>query len=242
MDFDLIGTFFVLVGLELVLGIDNILLIAIVTERLPKHQQAFARRLGLVLAAGIRVLLLLGATWLTQLTTPVVTIAGFGLSWRDIILLGGGLILLWKSVKEIHHMVGGEAGEEDAPVHGTITMPWAIGQILVLDVVFSIDSIITAVGLTNHVGVMIAAVLVTIGAMLFFAGPVASFIQSNPALKILALSFLVCIGATLFMEGMHKEVPKAYLYLPMGFALVVELVQMRYAARKKAKKAKTKGA
>jgi predicted tellurium resistance membrane protein TerC len=236
MDFDLIGTFFVLVGLELVLGIDNILLIAIITERLPVHQQAFARRLGLTLAAGIRVLLLVGASWLTQLTTPVVTVMDFGLSWRDIILLGGGLILIWKSVKEIHHMVGGEADGEEKPVHGTITLPLALGQILLLDIVFSIDSIITAVGLTNHLGVMIAAVLVTIAAMLFFAGPVAAFIQGNPALKILALAFLVCIGATLFMEGMHKEVPKAYLYLPMGFALAVELVQMRYTSRKKGRK------
>jgi len=213
-----------LIGLELVLGVDNVLVISIFTGRLPEAQRNKARITGLSFALLARILMLWVVLALASLTQPV----AFGFSVRDILLLAGGLFLLYKAVKEIHHSV--ELKEEKAAAtralhKGFITV---ITQIVLLDIIFSLDSVITAVGLTNQIWVIITAVLVSFIAILFYSKPVGEFILRNPTLKILALSFLITIGVTLFMEGLHERVPKAYIYLPMGFALFVELLQMRY--------------
>jgi predicted tellurium resistance membrane protein TerC len=224
MDYSLLATFALLVGLELVLGIDNILLISIITDRLPAKVRKKARYLGLGLAMGIRCLLLLGAAHLLALEKPIL----FGLSWKSIILFVGGGFLLVKAVKEIHHVVEGAHDEAVAGKLAT-TFGAAIMQIVLLDIVFSIDSVITAVGLTESLGVIYAAVLFSFALVLAFAGIIADFVGRHPTLKILALSFLVTIGVTLCIEGFGGHVPKGYIYLPMGFALVVELLQLRFA-------------
>jgi predicted tellurium resistance membrane protein TerC len=213
-----------LLGLELVLGIDNVLVIAVFAGRLPENQRRKARTIGLALALVARIGMLVLVLALASLTTPVL----FTLSVRDMILLAGGLFLLYKAVKEIHLTV--ELKEETEIAQGAVPRGFAavITQIVLLDIVFSIDSVITAVGLTSQLWVIVGAVLLSFIAILFFAGPVGDFILHHPALKILALSFLITIGVTIFMEGLHKHVPKAYIYLPMGFALGVELLQMRY--------------
>lgn len=224
-----LATLALLIGLELVLGIDNILVISLVVSRLPESQRRFARITGLLLAMVLRLVFVAGAFWLVQLTKPV--LFDF-LSVKDLILLAGGLFLLWKSVSEIHHVV--EVKEEHGPsISAKNAISAAILQIVMLDIVFSIDSVITAVGLTQNLVVISLAVIVSFGGLLFYAGPIGEFILRHPALKILALSFLVTIGVTLVLEGMHKHVEKGYIYLPMGFALVVELLQMRYLANKK---------
>ena len=223
-----IGTLFLLIGLELVLGIDNILLISIVTSRLPQAQRKFATQLGLGLALLLRILFVLGASALTRLTEPVL----WELSWRGIILIVGGGFLMFKAVREIHHVV---EMKDHAPGASKVKASFgsAVLQMLALDAVFSIDSVITAVGLTDQLVIIIAAVLISFLAVMFFAQTVSSFIEGNPALKVLALSFLVTIGVTLFMEGMGREVPKGYIYLPMGFAFAVELLQMRMSHNQK---------
>ncbi len=228
MDPNAWATFALLIGLELVLGIDNVLLISIVTGRLPEHQKEKARLLGLGLALVARIVALFGATALVRLTSPVF----MTFSWKDLVLLAGGLFLIYKAVKEIHHVV---ESEED---HGELgaaksTFFAAITQIVMLDIVFSLDSVITAVGLTPHLPIIIAAVLVSFVIVLYFASAVAKFVQDHPSIKILALAFLVVIGVTLFMEGFHQNVSKAYIYLPMGFALSVELLQMRRDHKRK---------
>lgn len=224
MSADIFVTFLLLVGLELVLGIDNILIVSILAGRLPKDVQEKARKLGLTLAMAMRIVMLLGVTALQKLTTPI----AFGLSGRDLILLAGGLFLIYKAVKEIHHVV--ELKDETGGVEAkSVSFSSVIIQILLFDLVFSLDSVITAVGLTDNLWVIIAAVVASFVLVLAFARPIANFVHEHPALKILALSFLLTIGITLCMEGLHKEVPKAYIYLPMGFALLVELLQMRYA-------------
>jgi predicted tellurium resistance membrane protein TerC len=218
-----------LLGLELVLGIDNVLVIAVFAGRLPENQRRRARTIGLTLALVARIGMLVLVLALASLTQPLF----FDLSVRDIILLAGGLFLLYKAVKEIHHTV--ELKEEKEMVQKSVHRGFAavIVQIVLLDIVFSIDSVITAVGLTSQLWVIVGAVLLSFIAILFFAGPVGEFILHHPALKILALSFLITIGVTIFMEGLHKHVPKAYIYLPMGFALGVELLQMRYERNRK---------
>jgi predicted tellurium resistance membrane protein TerC len=226
-----LATFFLLIGLELVLGIDNVLLISIVTDRLPKAQRALARRVGLGLGFLLRVLFILGASALTRLTDPVFA----GLSWRGLILISGGCFLLFKATREIHHVVQAKDDHAAGGKKG-LTFFSAIVQLLVLDAVFSIDSVITAVGLTDNVYIIVGAVLVSFIIVLYFAAAVSSFISRYPALKILALSFLVTIGVTLFLEGMGYHVPKGYIYLPMGFSLVVELLQMRYTANQRRRK------
>lgn len=221
MDLNLLATLALLIGLELVLGIDNILLISILTGRLPQEKQRFARQLGLGLALLARVVFILGASWLTRLTTPV-----WGeFTYKHLILLIGGLFLLFKAAKEIHHTV--EHHDDHGASKTYAVFGQVIFQIILLDIVFSIDSVITAVGLTDVLWVIITAVLASFLVVLFFAQPVSQFVQNNPALKVLALAFLMCIGVTLFIEGMNYHVPKAYIYLPMGFALLVELLQMR---------------
>lgn len=225
---DILATLALLIGLELVLGVDNILVITIFVSRLKKDMQQRARVIGLALAMVARIALLFLLIKLTGLTDPVV----WHFSIRDLILIAGGLFLLYKAVKEIHHTVELTDEEEDEKVGTKNTFSAIITQIVILDIVFSIDSVITAIGLTDHIWVIITAVIVSFGVLLFFAKPIGEFIIENPALKILALSFLISIGITIFMEGLHKEVPKAYIYLPMGFALMVELLQMRYSRNK----------
>lgn len=229
MDINEIATFALLVGLELVLGIDNILLITILTARLPEKTREMARRIGLAAALVGRILLLLFVTALQELRAPVVA----GLSGRDLILLAGGIFLLYKSVKEIHHVVEDVDSREEAAQTSNASFSSIVVQVVLLDIVFSIDSIITAVGLTENLWTIVAAVLLSFAAVIAFAKPIGEFVNTHPALKILALSFLICIGVTLFLEGLHKEVPKGYIYLPMGFALGVELLQMRHAHNRK---------
>lgn len=211
-------------GLELVLGVDNILLISILTDRLKKEQRNKARIIGLSVALGARVLLLLGASYIVRLNEPALV----GFSWKQIILLVGGGFLLFKAVKEIHHVVEHSA-EDSKQVKKTATFASVIVQILLLDLVFSIDSVITAVGLTDSLLVIYSSVLVSFLLVLAFSGPIANFVNANVPLKILALSFLVTIGVTLGVEGLGEHVPKGYIYLPMGFALFVELLQMRFS-------------
>jgi predicted tellurium resistance membrane protein TerC len=225
LNLELLGTFGILVGLEIVLGIDNILLISILSDRLPPEQRDLARRVGLGLALGLRCILLWGAAWVTQLKEPLIG----PITGKSIILLLGGAFLLYKAVKEIHHVVEHREDHEQT-AQAPATLGSVIAQIVVLDAVFSIDSVITAVGLTETLWVIYAAVLVSFGAVLAFAGPIASFVQTHPALKILALSFLVTIGISLMMEGLGAHPDKGYIYLPMGFALIVELLQMRFQA------------
>jgi predicted tellurium resistance membrane protein TerC len=221
---DSIALLLLLVGLELVLGIDNILVISILVGRLPESQRPRARFIGLGFALIARLVLLFILLMLSGMTNPVF----LNFSVRDLILLAGGLFLLWKGVKEIHHTV--ELKPEDRPVAMSLRKGFifVILQIVLLDIVFSIDSVITAIGLTNQMWVIASAVIVSFVAILAFANPVGEFILKRPTLKILALSFLITIGVTIFMEGMHQSVPKAYIYLPMGFALCVEFLQLRY--------------
>ncbi|MFZ5775032.1 MAG: TerC family protein [Thermodesulfobacteriota bacterium] len=220
---DALALLALLVGLELVLGVDNILVITIFVGRLPQESRQKARVAGLAFALLARIAVLVALLSLTGLTNNVV----LHYSIRDLILISGGLFLLWKAVREIHHTVE-LRDEEHGPEGVAGGFAKVISQIVLLDIVFSIDSVITAIGLTDQVWVIIASVVVSFVAILFFAGPIGEFILHHPALKILALSFLITIGVTIFMEGLHKHVPKAYIYLPMGFALLVELLQMRY--------------
>ncbi|UCD35346.1 MAG: TerC family protein [Nitrospiraceae bacterium] len=228
---DSIALLSLLIGLELVLGVDNILVISIFVGRLPREQRVNARFIGLALAMAARIVMLFLLLALSGLTNRVV----LDFTVRDIILLAGGLFLLWKAVREIHHTI--ELKEEGLPAVENVRKNYVavISQIILLDIVFSIDSVITAIGLTDKVWVIITAVIVSFIAVLAFAGPIGEFILRHPSIKILALSFLITIGVTIFMEGMHQHVPKAYIYLPMGFALFVEVLQMRYEANRKKK-------
>ena len=223
------ATLALLVGLELVLGIDNILVITLAVARIEPSLRDKARNIGLLLALVLRLVALCGASLLISMSNPVTSLFGFNLSVKDLILLSGGLFLTWKAVKEIHHCVEHPTTGEGTGVGGAVTATFtsAILQIVLLDAVFSIDSVITAVGLTSHMQVIILAVLVSFGGVLAFAKPIGEFVVRHAALKILALSFLVCIGMTLILEGLHKHVDKEFLYLPMGFALLVEMLQMR---------------
>lgn len=223
MDYNLLATFALLVGLELVLGIDNILLISIVTDRVAPENRNKVRFLGLGLALGARLLLLLGASHLVKLSEPVIG----SFSYKSIVLLCGGAFLLYKAVKEIHHVVETKPEEGHAKAAG-MTFVTAITQILALDIIFSIDSVITAVGLTENLAVIYSSVIVSFILVLIFSGTIAGFIQKHATVKILALSFLITIGVTLGIEGLGGHVPKAYIYLPMGFALAVELLQLRF--------------
>ena len=222
-----LATLALLIGLELVLGIDNILVISLVVARLPEQQRRMVRLIGLAIAMLFRLVFVAFAFKLVHLTDPVL----LQLSVKDIVLLAGGLFLIWKAVKEIHHVV--ELKDEGVEVAAKDAVLSAIVQIVMLDIVFSVDSVITAVGLTPNLIVIALAVIVSFVGLLFYAGPIGEFILRHPALKILALAFLVTIGVTLCLEGMHKHVDKAYIYLPMGFALVVEMLQMRYSANRK---------
>ncbi|MCO5071387.1 MAG: TerC family protein [Rhizobiaceae bacterium] len=216
-----------LVVLEIVLGIDNLIFISILTNKLPKEQQIPARRLGIGAALVMRLVLLATISFIVQLTTPVFTLFGHGFSWRDLILIAGGLFLVWKATKEIHHTVD-PSDHKDSMVGGTIqlSLAGAIFQILLLDLVFSVDSIITAVGMTDEIAIMYIAVIVAVAVMLMAATPLANFIAKNPTIVMLALGFLLMIGMTLIADGMGYHVPKGYIYAAMGFSALVEGLNM----------------
>jgi predicted tellurium resistance membrane protein TerC len=216
-----------LIVMEVVLGIDNLIFIAILTNKLPESQRATARRVGIGLALVFRLLLLGTIAFIVGLTAPLFTVFGHPFSWRDLILVAGGLFLIWKATKEIHHKVDPDPGP-DLFESGAATLGFAsaLGQIVLLDLVFSIDSIITAVGMTEHVPIMIIAVVVTVAVMLVAADPLANFINDNPTIVMLALGFLLMIGTALVAEGFGAHVPKGYIYAAMAFSALVEALNM----------------
>ncbi len=218
--------------MEIVLGIDNIIFISIIAGRLPKEDQKRARVMGLSLALVIRIILLLFISWLAGLTDPVITLLDQGFSARDLIMMGGGLFLLGKSTLEIHHKLEGEENEEGKKLVRA-SFSQIIFQILLLDIVFSLDSIITAIGLVKEVGIMITAVVISMIVMMIFAGKIGDFIEKHPTLKMLALSFLLMIGLVLFAEGFGVHVPKGYIYFAMAFSILVEMLNMRMLRKNK---------
>jgi predicted tellurium resistance membrane protein TerC len=215
-----------LTALEIVLGIDNIIFLAVLVGRLPQARRNLARRLGLGLAMLTRILLLLSITWIMQLTEPLFTI-GQEISGRDLILIGGGLFLLWKSVQEIHNSLEGDAEEEHEPSAASAGFASVLIQIAIIDIVFSLDSVITAVGLADDVMVMILAIIISVAVMMFAARPIGEFVDAHPTIKMLALSFLVLVGVTLIVEGFEVHVPKGYIYFAMAFSFVVEMLNIR---------------
>ncbi|MGI8640905.1 MAG: TerC family protein [Pyrinomonadaceae bacterium] len=217
--------FLTLTLLELVLGIDNIVFISILSGRLPVEQQPKARYIGLTLALGMRVILLFSLTWVIGLTAPLFTVFGQEISGRDLVLLIGGLFLLGKSTHEIHGSLEGEEGSRSTRVYPSLGS--VLVQIALLDIVFSLDSVITAVGMVDNVWVMVAAVIVSIGFMMAFAGSIGAFVQKHPTIKMLALSFLILIGVTLIGEGLDQHIPKGYIYFAMAFSVLVEILNLR---------------
>jgi predicted tellurium resistance membrane protein TerC len=216
-----------LIAMEVVLGIDNLVFISILTNKLPEQHRARARRIGIALALLMRLALLGMVAVIVKMTMPVIQVLGQGFSWRDLILLAGGLFLIWKATREIHHNVDPEHGTDMFEPKVSAGFAAAIGQIVLLDIVFSVDSIITAVGMTDHVPIMVIAVVVTVAVMLFAANPLANFIQDNPTLVMLALGFLLLIGTTLIAEAFGAHVPKGYIYSAMAFSVLIELLNMR---------------
>jgi predicted tellurium resistance membrane protein TerC len=217
--------FFTLTALELVLGIDNIIFISILVDRLPPETREKARRIGLFLAMFMRIGLLLTLSWLVGLTEPIFTVTSYQISGRDLILISGGLFLLWKSTHEIHQLLEGEEGEASSAVQATFSA--IILQIIVIDIVFSLDSIITAVGMVDNVAVMIAAVVASVGLMMMFAASIGRFVSDHPTIKMLALSFLMVVGVALVAEGFGHKVPKGYIYFAMAFSVIVEMLNIR---------------
>jgi predicted tellurium resistance membrane protein TerC len=220
--------------LEIVLGIDNIVFISILSGKLPEHQRQRARTLGLALAMGTRILLLLSLTWIMRLTRPFITIASQEISGRDLILLIGGMFLLWKSTHEIHERLEGHAEALRKAGRKANTMASVLTQIALLDIIFSLDSVITAVGMVDQVAVMIAAVVASVLVMMAAAKPIGEFVERHPSIKVLALAFLVMVGMTLAAEAFDVHVPKAVIYAAMGFSLGVELLNIRARARRRA--------
>ncbi len=218
-----------LTALEIVLGIDNIIFISILAGKLPKEQQKKARQTGLGLALITRLLLLAGIAWIAKLTTPLFSILEFSISGRDLILLGGGLFLIAKSTYEIHEKLEGAEGHAVAP--RAVSFAKVIVQIILLDIVFSLDSVITAIGMANQLWVMIAAVIIALGVMLIFAGVISDFVERHPTLKMLALSFLILIGVSLMAEGLHQHISKGYIYFAMAFSCAVEFINLKLRAR-----------
>ncbi len=211
--------------LEIVLGIDNIIFISILVGKLAKAEQPKARRLGLALAMILRIGLLASIAWMARLTSPLFSVLGKGISGRDLILLAGGLFLLTKATREIHEKLEGEEGEASARVAARFAA--VIVQILLLDIVFSLDSVITAVGMANHLSIMIAAVVIAVGVMMFAAGPIGEFVARHPTVKMLALAFLILIGMSLLAEGLGQHIPKGYIYFAMAFSVFVEFLNLR---------------
>jgi predicted tellurium resistance membrane protein TerC len=226
-----------LVAMEVVLGIDNLIFISVLSNKLPEEHRVKARRIGIGLALGLRLVLLASIAWIVQLTAPVFELFGRGFSWRDMILIAGGLFLVWKATKEIHHTIDPKPNDDlfDTRAAG-MGFTAAIGQIILLDLVFSIDSIITAVGMTDNIAIMVIAVLVAVAVMLFAATPLADFISRNPTVVMLALSFLMLIGTTLIAEGFGAHVPKGYVYAAMAFSAGVEALNI-LARRRQARRA-----
>jgi len=217
--------FVTLVALELVLGVDNVIFISILAGKLPADQQQRARQIGLAMAVISRILLLFSLSWIIGLTAPLFSVLNFEISGRDIILILGGLFLLGKSTHEIHQKLEGVAGHASARVGPSFAS--VILQILLLDVVFSLDSVITAVGMVDQLEIMIAAVIIAAGVMIITARPISSFVDRHPTIKMLALSFLLLIGFTLIVEGLHQHIPKGYIYFAMAFSVLVELLNLR---------------
>ena len=228
---DILIAFFTLLALEIVLGIDNIIFISIIADKLPQDRQALARRLGLGIALVTRVLLLLSLSWVIGLTAPLFTVLGQEISGRDLILILGGLFLLFKSTYEIHDKLEGEEGHKSAKVKATFGS--VLVQIILLDIVFSLDSVITAVGMVDEIAVMIAAVVVAVVVMIVSAEAISGFVNRHPSVKMLALSFLLLIGFTLLLEGFDQHVSKGYIYFAMGFAVFVELLNLRTRRRRR---------
>ena len=221
--------FTTLTALELVLGIDNIIFISILVDKLPKAQQEMARRVGLFMAMFMRIGLLLVLAWIVGLVEPRFTVLGQAISGRDLILILGGLFLVWKSTTEIHGSMEGEEGHAGSAVKATLAA--VLLQIMIIDLVFSLDSIITAVGMVDDVRVMIAAVISSVALMMVFAGPIGRFVSAHPTIKVLALSFLVVVGVVLIAEGFDSHVPKGYVYFAMAFSLGVEMLNIRMRKR-----------
>ncbi|HSD36916.1 MAG TPA: TerC family protein [Rhodocyclaceae bacterium] len=222
-----------LTALEIVLGVDNIIFISILVGRLPTARRNLARRLGLLLAMGTRILLLLSLAWIMRLTEPLFHVTTQGVSGRDIILILGGLFLLWKSVHEIHGslQLPESEGEHDAANTRKVSFAGVLIQIAIIDIVFSLDSVITAVGLVDQVEVMIAAILISVAVMMLAAKSIGDFVDANPTIKMLALSFLVLVGVTLIAEGFETHIPKGYVYFSMAFSVTVEMINIRLRKR-----------
>lgn len=231
--------FVTLTALEIVLGVDNVVFIAVLSARLPPEKQRFARRVGLIAAMLMRIALLWGINWVRSLTGVALTINAMGidkaLSWRDLILIVGGMVLMFKSVKELHHV---SAGPQVDVRPKRVTVAGVITQIMFMDLVFSLDSVITAVGMSDHLPTMVAAVVASVAVMMFAAEPISNFVEHRRSVKVLALSFLLLIGVMLVVDGFGTHVSKGYIYFAMGFALAVELVNFR-ADRKAARAAET---
>ena len=211
--------------LEIVLGVDNVIFISILSSKLPAAQQGPARRVGLLAAMGMRLLLLLSIVWVIRLTAPLFYILGRPISGRDLILIGGGLFLFAKATIEIHQRLEGEEGRSSARVRPSFAA--VITQIMALDIVFSLDSVITAVGMASEISIMVTAVILAVGVMMLSAGPISSFVNRHPTVKVLALSFLLLIGVSLVGDGLGMHIPKGYIYFAMGFSVFVELINVR---------------
>ena len=222
---ELTVAFLTLCVLEIVLGIDNVIFISILAGKLPAHQQPKARFIGLTLAMVTRVLLLLSIVWMARLTQPLFSLFQHNVSGRDLILLIGGIFLVWKSTHEIHQNLEGEQGHGFA--RAAVSFSSVIIQIILLDIVFSLDSVITAVGMVNNIAIMVGAVVVAVIFMMFFAGPISGFVDRHPTVKMLALSFLLLIGVTLIAEGFGQHISKGYIYFAMGFSVFVEVLNIR---------------
>ena len=217
--------FVTLVALELVLGIDNVIFISILAGKLPPEQQQRARTTGIAMAVITRILLLFSLSWIIGLTEPLFNMFNLEVSGRDLVLLAGGVFLIWKATREIHDKLEGEEGHASAKVRGAF---WnVIVQIMILDIVFSLDSVITAVGMVDELAIMIAAVIIASLTMIFLAKPLSEFVEKHPTVKMLALSFLLLIGFTLIVEGFHLHIPKGYIYFAMGFSVLVEMLNLR---------------
>ena len=221
-------------AMEIVLGIDNVVFISVMVARMPPRQRLIARRVGLSLALVFRAIMLAGIAWFIHLTTPIFSLGGYDFSWRDLVLIAGGLFLLVKGTREIHNDIEGEEGGSEGSAAAD-TMVSAILQIAVIDLVFSVDSIITAVGMADHIEVMIAAVAVAILVMYFASAPVGAFIERHPTTKMLALSFLLLIGAALIADGFHFHIPRGYIYFAMAFAAGVEVVNVWALSKRRRK-------
>lgn len=221
-----------LVALEAVLGIDNLVFIAILVDRVPEEKRAFTRKLGIGMALGTRLALLFMLAWIAGLTAPLFELFGEEISWRDVILIGGGLFLLTKATREIHHNIE-EAGEHEPAPKAAATVAMVVAQIAAIDLIFSLDSVITAVGMVDDLQIMVAAIVIAVGIMLLAAAPLSDFVSRHPTVKMLAMSFLLLVGMTLVADGMGLHIPKGYLYFAMGFSVLVEGLNLWVSARRK---------